>query len=175
MVLQYPWEQTVLHCLYLFYYEYLYMKNLIKSNFGVAKRFSHTLRYIDDLLTLNNPYFEAEIASIYPRELVLEKTTESRDRLSYLDICVTIVKRKYRTKIYDKREDYNFHIVNFPFMSSNIPTKPAYGIYISQLVRIGRMCVDYGAFVDRNRMITGRLIKQGFRYSMLCKTFKNFS
>ena len=41
--------------LYLFYYEYLYMKNLIKSNFGVAKRFSHTLRYIDDLLTLNNP------------------------------------------------------------------------------------------------------------------------
>ena len=36
-------------------------------------------------------------------------------------------------------------------------------------------CVDYDAFVDRNRMITGRLIKQGFRYSMLCKTFKIFS
>ena len=56
-----------------------------------------------------------------------------------------------------------------------IPIKPAYGIYISQLVRIGRICEEYSAFMDRNRMITDRLIKQGFRYSKLCKTFKKFS
>ena len=54
-------------------------------------------------------------------------------------------------------------------MNSNIPIKPEYGIYISQLVRIGRMCEEYSAFMDRNRMITDRLIKQGFRYSKLCK------
>ena len=60
-------------------------------------------------------------------------------------------------------------------MNSNIPIKPAYGIYISQLVRIGRICEEYSAFMDRNRMITDRLIKQGFRYSKLCKTFKKFS
>ena len=95
--------------------------------------------------------------------------------LSYLYINITIIGRKYRTKIYDKRDDYNFRIVNFPYMNSNIPIKPAYGIYISQLVRIGRICEEYSAFMDRNRMITDRLIKQGFRYSKLCKTFKKFS
>ena len=88
--------------------------------------------------------------------------------LSYLDINITIIGRKYRTKIYDKRDDYNFRIVNFPYI---IPIKPAYGIYISQLVRIGRICEEYCAFMDRNRMTTDRLIKQGFRYSKLCKTF----
>ena len=63
-------------------------------------------------------------------------------------------------------------------MNSNIPIKPAYGIYISQLkliVRIGRICEEYSAFMDRNRMIIDRLIKQGFHYSKLCKTFKKFS
>ena len=89
-----------------------------------------------------------------------------------LDINITIIGRKYRTKIYDKRDDYNFRIVNFPYMNSNIPIKPAYGIYISQL---GRICEEYSAFMDRNRMITDRLIKQGFCYSKLCKTFKKFS
>ena len=98
----------------------------------MAKRFSRTVRYIDDLLTLNNPSFGTEIANIYPHELVLKKTTERSGMLSYLD---TIIGGNYRTKIYDKRDDYSFHIVNFPYMNSNIPIKPAYGIYISQLVR----------------------------------------
>ena len=50
----------------------------------MAKRFSRTVRYIDDLLTLNNPSFGTEIANIYPHELVLKKTTERSDMLSYL-------------------------------------------------------------------------------------------
>ena len=52
-------------------------------------------------------------------------------------------------------------------MSSNIPSGPAYGIYISQLVRIGRICSKYEEFVKRNRLITTRLIRQGFLYVSL--------
>ena len=51
-----------------------------------AKRFSDTVRYIDDLLTLNNNSFEEEIINIYPPELTLKRTTESNSRISYLDI-----------------------------------------------------------------------------------------
>ena len=58
--------------------------------------------------------------------------------------------------IYDKRDSFNFPIVNFPFMKSNIPSRPAYGVYISQLVTFGRI------FIKRNRSITTRLIRQGF-------------
>ena len=69
---------------------------------------------------------------------------------------------------------YNFKIVNFPYMSSNIPSGPAYGIYISQLVRIGWICSTYEEFVKRNMLVTSRLIKQGFLYVKLVRSFKKF-
>ena len=56
--------------LFLFYYEYSYMKNKLKQNYQLAKTFSNTFRYIDDLLTLNNPKFEEEITNIYPSQLI---------------------------------------------------------------------------------------------------------
>ena len=46
---------------------------------------------------------------------------------------------RFSTTLYDKRDSFSFDIVNFPHMSSNIPSKPAYGVYISQLIRIGRI------------------------------------
>ena len=52
--------------LFLFHYEYLYMKNLMRDNLCMAKRFSDTVRYIDDLLTLNNSNFEEEVPNTYP-------------------------------------------------------------------------------------------------------------
>ena len=52
----------------------------------------------------------------------------------------------HTTAVFDKRDGFSFHIVNFPHMDSNIPSKPAYGVYISQLVRIGRICDSYESF-----------------------------
>ena len=66
--------------------------------------------------------------------------------------------------MYDKREYFNFKIVNFPFLNSNIPTNPACGVYMSQLVRIGRICCDYSSFAQRHYMITSKLVNQGFWY-----------
>ena len=123
------------------------------------------LRQHDDLLTLNNPSFENTINDIYPPELVLKKTTENNGRVSYLDVGILIKDGHFTTTIYDKRDSFNFRIVNFPFMSSNIPVGPSYGVYISQLVRIGRICSTYDEFIKQNMMITTRLIKQGFRYN----------
>jgi hypothetical protein len=135
-----------------------------------ARGFSNTFRYIDDLLTLNNPSFENTINDIYPPELVLKKTTENNGRVSYLDVGILIKDGHFTTTIYDKRDSFNFRFVNFPFMSSNIPAGPSYGIYISQLVRIGRICSPY---IKRNMMITTKLIKQGFRYKLV-RSFKRF-
>ena len=127
------------------------------------------------MLTLNNPGFEREIPNIYPHQLTLKKTTEAQDRVSYLDICIQIRARKFHTSVYDKRDGFNFYIVNFPHLDSNIPAKPAYGVYMSQLVRIGRICRDYCDFRDRHRMLTTRLLKQGYKYDKLCSTFKKFA
>ena len=78
-----------------------------------------------------------------------------------------IVNRKCSTEVYDKRDYFNFKIVNFPFLCSNITSGPANGVYISQLVYIGRICSDYSSFALRHRE---RLVYQGFN---LCKAFEN--
>ena len=161
--------------LFLFHYEYSYMKGLMRDNLCIAKRFSDTVRYIDDLLTLNYNSFEEEIINIYPPELTLKRTTESNSRISYLDISISICNNKYVTEVYDKRENFYFNIVNYPYMCSNIPAKPTYGVYVSQLVRISRIYDNYVSFVKRHQLLTKRLIKQGFWYSKLSVSFKKFS
>ena len=151
------------------------MKNLMHDNLCMAKRFSDTVRYIDDLLTLNNSNFEEEIPNIYPPKLTLKRTIESDAKLSYLDISISICTSKYVTEVYDKRDAFNFNIVNSPYMSSNIQANSTYyGVYISQLIKISRICDTFQSFVIRHRLLTERLIKQRFWYSKLCKFFKKF-
>ena len=62
----------------------------MRDNLCMAKKFGNTVRYIDDLLTLNNNTFEEEIPNIYPPELTLKRTSESDTKLSYLDISISI-------------------------------------------------------------------------------------
>ena len=66
------------------------------------------------------------------------------------------------TSIYDKHDDFNFHITNFPLMSSNIPIPPAYGVFISQLLRYARACSSYGCFILRATRLSNKLLEQGY-------------
>ena len=65
------------------------------------------------------------------------------------------------TRIYDKRDDFDFEIINFPHLSSNIPTSPAYGIYISQLIRYSSSS-SYSDFVKRHQCLSRKLMNQGY-------------
>ena len=87
----------------------------------------------------------------------------------YLDFTFTIEKDgKISTKLYDKkRDDFDFHTVNFPFLSSNIPFGPSYGVYISQLIRYARCCSYYDDFTHRHKMPVERLVSQVYRYEHL--------
>ena len=62
--------------------------------------------------------------------------------------------------VYDKRDNFNFNIVNYPSMCSNIPARPTYGVDISQLIRINSMCDNFNTFVKRHRLLTERLIRR---------------
>ena len=70
------------------------------------------MRYIDDLLTLNNSGFACKIDDIYPPELELKKTTECPATLSYLDLLITIDNRKYSTSVFDKRGRFDIAYTN---------------------------------------------------------------
>ena len=81
---------------------------------------------------------------------------------------------RLQVKLYDKRDDFNFNIVNFPFLSSNIPQSPAYGVYVSQLIRYARASSAYSDFLVRSRLLTGKLLGQGYNRFKLISTFKKF-
>ena len=158
--------------LFLFSYEYAYTKEMLKTDYGTALAMRHTVRYIDDLLTFNNPTFKDKTSDLYPPTLTLKKTTESPDHVSYLDLLIRRHTDRLTTSVYDKRDNFNFHIVKYPHMDSNIPSKPAYGVYISQLVRISRICDRYVDFTQRHVELTSRLQKHGYKYDKLCQAFK---
>ena len=110
------------------------MQELLKNNEKKpARSFNFTFRYIDDVLSLNNSWFGEFVDRIYPLELKVKDTTYIDKSASYLDLHIEIDSEgRLRTKDYDKRDDFNFLIVNFPFICSNIPAAPAYGVYIAQ-------------------------------------------
>ena len=78
------------------------------------------------------------------------------------------------SKIYDKHDDFDFDIVNFPFLDGDVPRRPSYGEYISQLIRFARVCSHVDDFDTRNKYLTAKLLKQGYRYHKL-RNFKAFS
>jgi hypothetical protein len=129
----------------------------------LARSFNITFRYKDDVLSVNNSRFCDFVDRIYPIELEIMDTTETDKSASYLDMHLEIDSEgRLRTKRYDKRDDLNFPIVNFPFICRNIQTAPAYGVYISQLIWYSRACGSYPDFLDTALLLTRKLLNQGF-------------
>ena len=78
------------------------------------------------------------------------------------------------TKIYDKRDDFDFEIVIFPFLDGDVPLSTSYGIFISQLIRFARASSHVADFNTHNKLLTQKLLKQGYQYHKLRKTFSKF-
>ena len=119
--------------------------------------------------------FENYLGQMYPVELEIKDTTESNTSTSYLDLLLSIGRDgQLNTSINDKRDYFNFHITNFPFLSSNIPTSPAYGAFISQLIRYARACSPYGCFILRAKWLSNKLLEQGYFKERLKSSLRKF-
>ena len=102
-------------------------------------------------------------------------TTKSNTSSSYLDLLLSIGRdSQLHTSIYDKRDDFNFHITNFPFLSGNIQTSPAYGVFISQLIRYARACSSYGCFILRATRLSNKLLEQRYVKERLKSSLRKF-
>ena len=127
--------------LFLFCYERDFMLSLSDNNqTDIIEAFNSASRYLDDLLNIDNPYFEQMVGQIYHAELQLNKANSSDTEAPFLDFNLSITNGIVSSKIYDKRDDFNFEIVNFPFLDGDVPRSPSYGVYISQLIRFARVC-----------------------------------
>ena len=124
--------------LFLYSYENKFLHNMIRSGHRrLARLFKNVCyRYIDDFIVFNNKKLLDYCKDIYPSQLTVEKSNRSDHLEDYLDLTLIIDSGgKLLTRLYDKHDDFDFHVVNFPFLSSNIPSGSSYGVYISQTIR----------------------------------------
>ena len=114
--------------LFLFGYDRDFMKDLSGDNQAdVVKAFNSTSRYLDDLLNIDNPYFEGMVNQFYPPELKLNKANTSDTEAPFLGLHLSISNGFVSSKIYHKRDDFHFDIVNFPFLDGDVPRRPSLG------------------------------------------------
>ena len=123
-----------------------------------------TSRYLDDLLNIYNSYFEGWVNRIYPPELQLNKANTADTEAPFLDLHLSISNGFVSSKIYDKRDDFDFDVVNFPFLDGDLPRSTSYGVYISRLIRFARVSSQVADFNARNKSLTAKLLQQGYRY-----------
>ena len=141
--------------LFLFCYERDFMKDFSNDNQAdIIMALKSTSRYLDDLLNIDNPYFEGMVNQIYPPELQLNKANTSDTEAPFLDLHLPISNGFVSSKINDKRDDFDSAIVNFPFLEGDVPRRPSYGVYISQLIRFARVCSHVDDFNTRNKCLT---------------------
>ena len=164
--------------LFLYSYEAEFIQSLLSAGRKrLASQFNFTYRYIDDILSINNPEFENYFGQMYPPppELEIKDTTKSITFASFLDLLLSIGRDgQLRTTLYDKRDDFNFHMTNFPFLSSNIPSSPTYVVFISQLIRYARACSSYKCFILRAVRLSNKLLGQWYVKERLKSSLRKF-
>ena len=150
--------------LFLYGYERDFMSDLQKSKrFDLIDMFNDASRYLYDIFAIDNP-------DIYPAELQLNKANTSDKETSFLDLNIKVISSDIHTSVYDKRDDFGFPIVNFPWLRGRLPS---YVIIISQLVRFARCCTSVLDFHSKNLQITTKLLTQGYRYHKLRKNLES--
>ena len=141
------------------------MKSLSRENQAdIIEAFNSTSRYLDDLLNIDNIYFDQMVARIYPKELQLNRANSSDIEAPFFDLNLCISNGTVSTKVYDKRDD--FDLANFLFLDGDIPRCTSYGVYVSQLIRFARASSNLS-----DKALTSKLLKQGYRYFKLRKAF----
>ena len=102
------------------------------------------------------------VSHIYHTDLQLNKANSSNIDAPFLDLFLSITNVIVSSKIHDKRNDFNFEVVNGPFLDGDVPRSPSYGVYISQLIRLASVCSNVYDFNNRNFFLTAKLLKQGY-------------
>ena len=151
--------------LFLFCYE----RDFIMPLSDEKQAFNTASRYLDDILNINNVYFDNMVSLIYPSELHLNKANTSDTEATFLDFHLSISNDIVSTKIFDKRDDFDFEIVNFPFLYDDVPRSTYYGVYIVLLEHLVMLLTSH------NLLLTQKRLKQSYWSHKLRKTLSKFT
>ena len=158
--------------LFLFCYERDFMMSLSDDKQAdIIDAFNTTSRYLDDILNINNNVnCDKMVSQIYHSKVQLNLIPTPR----FSDLQLSISNEIVSSKIYNKRDDFDFKIVNIPFLDGAVPRSTSYGVYISQLIRFAPASSHIAYFNTRYKVFTQKLLKKGYGYHKLHKTFSKF-
>jgi hypothetical protein len=147
----------VLANLYLYAYESVFIDRLISDDPKTAEMFHRTFRFIDDTLSFNNldwPFFvskSSDAGGIYPSALTYNDTSVSSTEVHFLGMLfqTNSVSNKCSIDIFDKRKEFSFYVQRYPDLRSFIPTHIPYGVFVSLLFRLYRICSEPSFFRSR--------------------------
>ena len=163
--------------IFLHVYEYLFIAKCIEDgNDNIANALAGLFRYQDDCIVFDDDnVFADNINNIYPSSMTLKCTNTSPAKCNYLDLTISVYNGVFNFKSYDKRRDFSFEVVNYPNLSGNIPVKPSYGVFTSQLIRFCHINRTASYFAVDAKTLVKKLINQGFSNSMLKDKYFEFS
>jgi len=131
-------------------------------------------RYQDDCIIFNDEGAFSDIwKEVYPTEMQLEQTNNVCD-CTFLDLAISKRNGKFFYQSYDKRKDFNFEVINYPHLHSNIPTAPSYGVFTSQLVRFCDVNSLWLHFKNDIQLLINKLVNQYFDPLQLKYRFTQF-
>ena len=140
----------------------------------VIYAFNTTSRYLEDILNINHVYFDTMVSQICPSGLQLNKDNTSDTGAAFLNLHLSISYDIVSTKIYDKRDDFDFEFVNFPFLDIDVPRSTSYGVYISQIILLARASSYITDFNTRNKFKLRNFFNKTIGIINFAKAFLNF-
>jgi hypothetical protein len=153
--------------------EFRYTSQLVKDKkVDILRRLINMCRYIDDIAVANFSNFMDIAKDIYPRSLVLNRSNVSSIvDCAFLDLSVSVIDCKFEIKVYNKTDDYEFLVITFPFLESNILTSICYSVYFGEILRYLRICSKLKDFENRARKLTFMLLERGYKQNEMAKQF----
>ena len=161
--------------LFLYAYENIFIQKMIHEGHPeIALHLAYMYRYQDDCVVFNDDNTLLDRwREIYPVEMQLDKTNVG-DSCSFLDLAISIDNGKFTYKSYDKRLYFNFEVINYSDLNSNVPCSPSYGVFKSQLVRFCDVNSQIGNFHSDIDTLVHKLMIQNFDLFTLKAKFKKF-
>ena len=155
--------------LYLYSYEYKFIKNLIRTCPKTAMKFRNAVRFIDDECNLNDGgEFGRSFHLIYPADLEL-KCEHQGLHATFLELEINVQQNIFVYKLFDKRDGFPFFIIRMPDLNGNIPSHVFYGSIMSEFLRIARCTLLYSDFLPSAISLFKRMVSQGGSNSLILK------
>ena len=156
-------------------YEFSFQELKRKTDYKTAKSLNNTFRYIDDVTPINdNGIFSQYMNEIYPTDLILTKENLGTNTATVLDLDITIIDNIFNISVFDKTNNFNFEVVKYPSLKSNVPNQILYNVFYSQLVRFLNICNKESSFLSNVQNLCKKCKLKGADIAGLIKEIKKF-